>query len=162
MREVCSTLAPKNLTIDQMVVWKNKSLELMSRIALVFSSQVMIFERNPENKRQSEEWHTASSPRSKKVRMTKLKIKSMLFCFLSWQMGRNLSHQDILPTNKFFYKDVLESTSTLLDLCIRGYHKFSNNSLNLVTIFRWSQNTTFGLPRHDVSKYVVVMKMFLF
>ena len=35
----------------------------------------------PETKRQSKEWHTSASPRPKKARRSKSKIKSMLICF---------------------------------------------------------------------------------
>lgn len=90
MRKVCAKIVPKNLTVDQKDIWKqNKCLDL-DRIANEqdFFSRVFtgdkswIFEYDPENKRQSEKWHTANSPRPKRARM----IKSMLICFF-WHKG---------------------------------------------------------------------------
>ena len=65
--------------------------------------------RPPETKHQSREWHTANSPRPKKARMSKSKIKSMLICFFDSQ---GIVHKEFVPpgqiVNQTFYREVLE------------------------------------------------------
>jgi len=66
-------------------------------------------EYDPETKRQSREWHTANSPRPKRARMSKSKIKSMLICFFDSQV---IVHKEFVPpgqtVNQTFYREVLE------------------------------------------------------
>ena len=45
------------------------------------------------------EWHTASSPRPKKARMSKSKIKSMLICFFD---SRGIVHTEFVPQRMSF------------------------------------------------------------
>ena len=40
-----------------------------------------VFDYDPETKRQSEEWHTKSSPRPKKARMSRSRVKTMIIVF---------------------------------------------------------------------------------
>ena len=42
-----------------------------------------VLDYDPETKRQREEWHTKSSPRPKKARMSRSRVKTMIivFCF---------------------------------------------------------------------------------
>ena len=47
---------------------------------VITGDETWIFEYDPETKRQSKEWHTSASPRPKKVRRSKSKIKSMFIC----------------------------------------------------------------------------------
>jgi len=62
-----------------------------------------------ETKRQSREWHTANSPRTKKARMSKSKIKSMLICFFHSQgIADNESVPPGRSVNQTFYREVLE------------------------------------------------------
>lgn len=83
-RKLCNKMVPKNLTNR-----KNKYLDLLDRMAneLSFFSRVStadelwICEYDSESKKQSEQWHTASSLQPKKARMNKSKIKPMLICF---------------------------------------------------------------------------------
>jgi len=51
-------------------------------------------EYNPETKRQSQERHTSASPRPKKAKMSKSKIKSMLICFFDSQ---KIVHREFVP-----------------------------------------------------------------
>jgi len=68
-----------------------------------------ISEYNPETKRQSKQWHTSASPRPKKVRRSKSKIKSMLICFFDSQ---GIAHTEFVPqgqtVNQFYYREILE------------------------------------------------------
>ena len=70
---------------------------------------IMDFWVDPETKRQSWEWHTANSPRPKKARMSKSKIKSMLICFFDSQ---GIVQKEFVPpgqtVNQTFYREVLE------------------------------------------------------
>ena len=75
-------------------------------------SQVMnhgFWSMAPETKRQSREWHTANSPRPKKAKMSKSKIKSMVICFFDSQ---GIVHKEFVPpgqtVNQTFYWEVLE------------------------------------------------------
>ena len=69
----------------------------------------MILEYDPETKRQSREWHTTNSPRPKKAKMSKSKIKSMLICFFDSQ---GIVHKEFVPpgqtVNQTYYREVLE------------------------------------------------------
>ena len=65
-----------------------------------------VFEYDPETKRQSFEWHTTESPRPKKARMSKSKMKSMLIVFLTLKVLsiRSLYHPDGQSTLHFMWK----------------------------------------------------------
>jgi len=113
MRKVCAKNVPKNLTIVQKDIRKNKCLDLLYRTANEqdFISRVITDDNSwifdPETKWQSEEWHTANSPRPKKARMSKSKIKSILICFFD---RRGIIHKEFVPpgqtVNQVFYKGV--------------------------------------------------------
>ena len=72
-----------------------------------------ILEYYPETKRQSREWHTAKSPRPKKAKMSKSKIKSILICFFNLTFRgsskRNLCHQDKLSIKLLIGKSLKDS-----------------------------------------------------
>jgi len=62
-----------------------------------------------ETKRQSAEWHTKSSPRLKKARMSRSRVKTMIIVFFD---SRGILHKEFVPpgqtVNHAFYKDVLK------------------------------------------------------
>ena len=68
-----------------------------------------MFDYDPETKRQSEEWHTKSSPRPKKARMSRSRVKTMIIVFFD---SRGFVNKEFVPpgqtVNHAFYKDVLE------------------------------------------------------
>ena len=76
-------MVPKNLTTEQKANRRDVCLDLLYRLEIEpeFFSRVItgdeswILEYDPETKRQIREWHTKKSPRPKKARMTKSKIK---------------------------------------------------------------------------------------
>ena len=74
-----------------------------------YSDETWIFEYDPETKRQSKEWHTSASPRPKKARRSKSKIKSMLICFFD---NEGIVHAEFVPqehtVNQFYYREILE------------------------------------------------------
>lgn len=78
---------------------------------MITGDESWIFENDSETKRQREGWHIASSPRPKKARMSKLKVKSMVLCFLM-EHWRIVHREFVTPgqiVNQVFYKDVLEN-----------------------------------------------------
>jgi len=89
MRKLFAKIVPKNLTIEQKDNRKDVCLHLLERIQsdryflknVITGDEIWISEYDPETKRQSKERHTSASPRPKKARMSKSKIKSMLICF---------------------------------------------------------------------------------
>jgi len=79
---------------------------------VITGDESWILEYDPETKRQSQEWHTANSPRPKKVRMSKSKIKSMPICFfltVRVSSTRNLCHKDKLSIKRFIGKPLKDS-----------------------------------------------------
>jgi len=95
MRKVCAKIVPKNLTTEQKANRRDVCLDLLDRLErepeffsrVITGDESWILEYDPETKRQSRQWHTANSPRPKKARMGKSKIKSMIFLRGGGQSG---------------------------------------------------------------------------
>ena len=116
MRKVCAKMIPKLLNDGQkenrVQVCQDilKQLEitpdLLNRV--VTGDESWIFECDPLTKRQSLEWKSASSPRPKKARLFKSKIKVMLIVFFD---VHGIVHLEFLPQgqtiNQNVYKDIL-------------------------------------------------------
>ena len=116
MRKVCAKMVPRLLNDRQkenrVQVCQDilKQLEiipdLLSRV--VTGDESWIFEYDPLTKRQSLEWKSASSPRPKKARLFKSKIKVMLIVFFD---VHGIVHLEFLPQgqtiNQNVYKDIL-------------------------------------------------------
>ena len=89
MTKVCAKMVPKNLTPEQKANRKNICSDIMERITedpeliekVVTCDETWIFQYDPETKRQSMHWKTPTSPRAKKARMSKSKLKVMLIVF---------------------------------------------------------------------------------
>ncbi|UYV66139.1 hypothetical protein LAZ67_4000414 [Cordylochernes scorpioides] len=89
MRKVCAKLVPKVLTQDQKELRVLRCQELLDLIqnepdflnSVVTGDESWMFEYDPESKRQSCAWHTKSSLRPKKARMSKSRIKTMIIVF---------------------------------------------------------------------------------
>lgn len=117
MRKVCAKLVPKILTDEQRELRVQRSQELLDLIendpdflnSVVTGDESWIFEYDPESKRQSSEWHTSESPRPKKARMSKSRVKTMLIVFFD---VRGIVHHEFLPqgqtVNSQFYLEVLK------------------------------------------------------
>jgi len=117
MRNVCAKIVPKNLTTEQKANRRDVCLDFLDRLGrepelfshVITGDKSWILEYDPETKRQSREWHPANSPRPKKARMSKLKIRLMLICFSDSQ---GIIHKEFVSpgqtVNQTFYLEVLE------------------------------------------------------
>jgi predicted nucleotidyltransferase len=83
-------MVPKNLTQEQKDDQINICSDIMERITeqldvlenVITSGETWIFQYDAEMKKQLMHWKTPTSPRMKKVRMSKSKVKAMMIVFL--------------------------------------------------------------------------------
>ena len=61
---------------------------------VISGNDTLVFQYNPETERQSMEWHTSTSPRPKKARMSQSKIKCMLIYFFDIH---GIVHKEFMP-----------------------------------------------------------------
>ncbi|XP_070385039.1 histone-lysine N-methyltransferase SETMAR-like [Dermacentor albipictus] len=90
MRKVCAKRVSKVLTVDEKshrIEMCQEKLDMCKRdrkfLDVITGDETWVFEYDPETKRQSSEGHTHSSPRQKKARLSKRKIKIMLIGFFT-------------------------------------------------------------------------------
>jgi predicted transcriptional regulator len=93
MKKVCATMVPKNLSKDQklnreetcqnVLVKTEEDPDFLNSVATC--DETWLFQYNPETKRQSMQWKITHSPRPKKARKSKSKIKTMLIVFFDNQ-----------------------------------------------------------------------------
>ena len=130
MRKLCAKVVPKDLTTEKKASRRDMCLELLDRLErepeflsrIITGDESWILEYDPETKRQSRKWHTANSPRPKKARMSKSKIKSMLIFFkVRGSSTRNLCHQDKLSI-KFFTGKSLKDSGKGWHVCDQALH----------------------------------------
>ncbi|XP_039314693.1 protein GVQW3-like [Solenopsis invicta] len=126
MKKVCAKLVPKVLTDAQKNMRVLRCQELLEMCendpnflnSVITGDESWIFEYDPETKRQSSEWHTPSSPRPKKARMSKSRIKTMLIVFFD---VRGIVHHEFVPTgttvNAAFYLEVLKKLKKRVTRC---------------------------------------------
>nr|CAH7723473.1 unnamed protein product [Callosobruchus chinensis] len=117
MTKVCAKMVPKNLTLEQKENRKNICIDIMQQLEadpgllekVVTCDETWIFQYDPETKRQSMHWKTQSSPRMKKARMSKSKLKAMLIIFFD---SRGVIMVEWVPqgqtVNQKYYIEVLE------------------------------------------------------
>ena len=108
---------PKNLSVEQKAKRLEICQDLLGRLEIepnflhkvITGDESWVFDYDPETKRQSEEWHTKSSPRPKKARTSRFRVKTMIIVFFD---SRGIVHKEFVPqgqrVNHAFYKDVLE------------------------------------------------------
>jgi len=116
MRKVCARLVPKVLSDEQKERRVQASRDMLERVEsdpnildyVVTGDESWVYQYDPETKRQSEEWHTSASPRPKKARMSKSKVKTMILAFFD---NVGMVHWEFLPPGKTltgaYYKQVL-------------------------------------------------------
>jgi len=117
MRKICAKLVPKNLSVEQKANRLEICQDLLGRLEIepnfldkvITGAESWVFDCGPETKQQSAEWHTKSSPRPKKARMSRSWVKTMVTVFFD---SRAIVHKEFVPpgqsVNHAFYKDVLE------------------------------------------------------
>ena len=80
---------------------------VMERV--ITGDESWFFQYDPETKRQCLEWRSKGSPRPKKARMPKSKVKCMVVCFFD---SLGIVHKGWVPAgqtvNQYYYKDILE------------------------------------------------------
>ena len=108
---------PENLSVEQKANRLEICQDLLGRLEIetkflhkvTTGYESWVFDYDPVSKWQSEEWHTKSSPRPKKARMSGSRVKTMIIVFFN---SRGLVHKEFVPpgqtVNHAFYKHVLE------------------------------------------------------
>jgi hypothetical protein len=108
-------MVPKNLSEDQKpnreemcqnVLEKTEDPDFLNSV--ITCDETWLFQYNPEPKRQSMQWETTHSPRPKKARMSKSKIKTMLVVFFDIQgiiMTQYIPPGQIV--NQMYYTELL-------------------------------------------------------
>ena len=112
MRKVCAKMVPKILSEDQKQKRVKFCDDMLDKIKhdsdilrqIITGDETWLFQYDPKTKRQNMQWKTAESQRSKKVRVSKSKIKVMLIDF-------------------FNQKGML-----IMNLCLRVKQRISTNS----------------------------------
>jgi len=117
MRKICAKIVPRNLTQQQRDARVSISAELLEQVEadpdlmeqVIIGDESRFFQYDPETKRQSLERHSKGSPRLKKTRVSKSKLKFMLVCFFD---SVGIVHKKWVPAgqtvNQYYYKDILE------------------------------------------------------
>jgi len=99
MRKICAKLVPKNLSVGQKANRFEIFQDLLGRLKIepnfldkvITGDESWAFDYDPETKRQSAEWHTKNSPRPKKARMSRSRVKTMIFFFRQpWHCARRI------------------------------------------------------------------------
>uniref|UniRef100_A0A8C4Q4B9 Mos1 transposase HTH domain-containing protein n=1 Tax=Eptatretus burgeri TaxID=7764 RepID=A0A8C4Q4B9_EPTBU len=116
MHKVCAKMVPKLLSEDQKQQRVTVCEDIIERLEddpdllgrVITGDESWIFEYNPKTKRQSRQWKSPASPRPKKARMSKSKVKVMLIAFFDI---KGIVHFEFLPqgetVNQYMYKEIL-------------------------------------------------------
>jgi len=117
MQIICAKLVPKNLSVEQKANQLEICQDLLGRLEVepnfldkvITGDESWVFNYDPETKQQSAEWHTKSSPRPKKARMSRSWVETIIIVFF---YSRGIVNKEFVPpgqtVNHAFYKDVLE------------------------------------------------------
>jgi len=117
VRKICAKLVPKNFSVEHKANRLEICQDLLGKLEIepIFLHKVItgyeswVLDYDPETKWQSEEWHTKSSPRPKKARMSRSRVTTMIIVFFD---RSGIVHKEFVPpgqtVNHAFYKDVLE------------------------------------------------------
>jgi len=152
IRKVCANVVPKNLTTEQKANGRDVCLDLLDRLKrepeffsrVITRDESWILEYDPKTKRQSREWHSANSPRPKKARMSKSKIKSMLICFFDSQ---RIVHKEFVPpgqtVNQTFFWEVLERLRKRVAHVLQAFHALGCCTTSTPHVTRQSTSMNF-------------------
>ncbi|KAL4098417.1 hypothetical protein QTP88_023036 [Uroleucon formosanum] len=89
MTKICAKMVPKNLTLEHKDGRRQICVDILEQMEnerdllkkVITCDETWIFQYDPETKRQSMHWKTSASPKLKKARMSKSKLKAMLIVF---------------------------------------------------------------------------------
>ena len=116
MRKICAKMVPRLLTDEQKERRVEMCHDILTRLETnpnllgrtITGDESWIFEYDPFTKRQSLKWRSPTSPRPKKSRISKSKVKVMLIAFFDM---RRIVHKEFLPQghtiSQHIYKDIL-------------------------------------------------------
>lgn len=116
MKKICAKMVPKLLSDDQKARRVDLSRDVLEQLEgnpefldnVITGDETWVFQYDPETKRQSLQWKTAGSPRPKKARMSRSRVKVMLIVFFD---NKGLVHHEFVQqgqtVNQHFYKEVL-------------------------------------------------------
>ncbi|XP_072380520.1 protein GVQW3-like [Diabrotica undecimpunctata] len=115
MKKVCEKLVPKKLTPDKKLVRQQIRSDFLERLHeepqlienIINCDETWIFKYDVETKRQSMYWKTPASPRMKKARMSKSKIKAMLIVFFDINIVMTEWVPEGQTVNQTYYLKVL-------------------------------------------------------
>ena len=124
MRKICAKVVPKNISVEQKVNRLEICQDLLGRLEIqpdvlhkvITGAESWVFDYDPEIKRQSAEWHTKSSLRPTKARMSRSRVKTMIIVF-STAMAlctKNLYLEDrqlIMPSTEMSWNDFKNGSS---------------------------------------------------
>jgi len=116
MRKICAKLVPKNLSVEQKVNRLEICQNLLGRLEIevdfldkvTTADESWVFDYDPKTKWQSVEWHTKSSPRLKKVCMSRSTVKTMIIVYFD---SHGILHNDLYRQDR---------QSRLLRRCLGG------------------------------------------
>ena len=102
MRKVCAKMVPRLLTEEQKVQQLNVCQDILSQLEahdkllenVITGDELWVFQYDPETKRQSREWKSASSSRTIKACMQHSQVKEMLITFFD---HHGLVHHEFVP-----------------------------------------------------------------
>lgn len=116
MHRVAAKFVPRILTVDQKEQRVEVCTELRQAVSddptflsrVITGDESWIYGYDPETKQQSSQWKSPTSPRPKKARQVKSKVKSMLLVFFD---TKGIVHKEFVPPNQTvnstYYCDVL-------------------------------------------------------
>lgn len=116
-RKVCAKMVPKLLSEEQKQQRVQVCRDILEQLEaepgllgrVITGDETWVFEYDPETKRQSMQWKSPTSPRPKKARMSKSKVKLMLIAFFD---SKGIVHLEFIPqgqtVNQYVYKEVLQ------------------------------------------------------
>jgi len=102
IRKVCAKMVPKELTEEQNQRRVTICQDLLERQGdilgrVITGDETWVHQYDPEKKRQIARWETANSPRLKKFRWPKSRVKTMLLTFFDI---RGIVHYEFVPTGQ--------------------------------------------------------------